>query len=182
MLNNEHGYTTVELIIAMSMVGLITVFAYSVYIFTLKGIHYWQNRIQTENSAQIIINVMQEDLIKLESFFTIGEESIAFTTTDDDTISYWIEENQLLRNGKEMILNKDTATALRFNYIGNDLALDDNLDGVIDLDEIDLNDNNQIDGREFEEISYIELTLSLTNGNKTFNVTTGAAIRNEGRF
>lgn len=182
MLKNEHGYTTVELIIAMSMVGLITIFAYSVYIFALKGVHYWQNRVQMENSAHIVINAMTDDLLKLENFFSIREESIAFATTDIDTISYWIEENQLLRNGENMILNENIMTAVRFSYLGNDLALDDNLDGVVDPNEIDLNDNNQIDAREFEEISYIEMALSLSNGNRIFNIKTGVAIRNKRRF
>ncbi len=179
MQNNEYGYTTIELIVAMSMVGLIAVFAYSVYSFARKGMNRWQNRVHLENSAHIAVNAITNDLLKLQRFYCIGEGRVCFMTTDDDTIDYRVEEERLVRNGNAILLDK---TSIRFNYLGYDLSLDNNLDGVVDYEEMDLNNNSEIDGKECEFVSFVAVNLSLSTRRHSFKIKTGVVIRNRRRF
>jgi prepilin-type N-terminal cleavage/methylation domain-containing protein len=177
MFRDCRGFTTVELIVAMGLVGIVTAFAYASYIFVVRGINNWQDRVEMENTSHIIINAISKDLIAMEKLLQTEETSIRFVKSNHDTIGYWLQAGKLVINGKYIYEEKKIVFKMWIKYFGSDLSLDLNMDRIVDFYELDKNGDGFLRMNELLYIDLVEVTLTLVNLNREFSIKTAVAPR-----
>jgi prepilin-type N-terminal cleavage/methylation domain-containing protein len=177
MFRDCKGFTTVELIVTMGLVGIVTAFAYTSYIFVIRGINNWQDRIEMENTSHIIINAISRDLMAMEELFLAEETAIRFVKTTHDTIDYRQKTAKLVKNGMYIDEVKKISYSILFKYFGSDLSLDLNMDGIVDFYELDKNGDGYLTHNELLYIDLVEISLTLANLNREFSIQTAVAPR-----
>ncbi len=178
MYGNDKGFTTVELIVTMGLVGLVSALAYAVYIFAYQGMKNWQDRVELENSAHLVMNAMANDFSDIKKIFYATEDEISFIKINDDTVRYAICEGGLIRSGKYLNKKDLSIGSIQFKFFGSELSDDLNMDRVIDMAELDRNRNGLLDSEELHAISCIQFTMTLTSKKHCFELQSAMAIRN----
>jgi prepilin-type N-terminal cleavage/methylation domain-containing protein len=178
MYKNERGFTTVELIVTMGLVGLISALAYAVYIFAYQAMKNWQDRVELENSTHLMMNAMANDFSDIKKIFYATEDEISFIKINADTVRYAICEGGLIRNGKYLNKKDLSIGSIQFNFFGSELSDDLNMDRVIDMNELDRNSNRLLDGEELLDISCVQFTIKLASKKHSFELQSAVVIRN----
>ena len=113
----EKGYTTIELMVAISLSLIFIGFVYSVYHFSIRLTRSWNEKINLEDQALICMDRLNRDLIAASEILIYGTDTLAVVIRGQQ-IGYGIRNGDLFRNGfrinsdkfavSQFVVNRDT--------------------------------------------------------------------------
>ncbi len=114
----EKGYTTIELMVAISLSLIFIGFVYSVYHFSIRLTRSWDEKINLENQALICMDRLNRDLITASEILIYGTDTLA-VLIQNKQIGYGIRNGDLFRNSfrinsdkftiSQFVVNRDTS-------------------------------------------------------------------------
>lgn len=115
-LENEDGYTIVEILVAITIVSIVMGIVGSVFIFVSRQMNRWQGNTRFYNEYEIIQNRVFYDVLSAESVNT--SDSTLVLKSKTKYTEYLISPNQLVRNGEKVSVVADTV----FLKVADDLS------------------------------------------------------------
>jgi len=165
----------VELLVAISLTTLISLFTYQVFIFSNKALKNWRERIRLEDTAHILTNAMTADLMELQQLIYASEAALGFIDMNEDTIYYSQQGWQLLKNKHQPLNNPVKIDTLRFEYHRSGIK---NSDNGLPISEMDFDANGLLPAAELNNLQLIRVHLTLSHGSYNFRVVTAVHVRN----
>lgn len=118
MVNNQppkdSGYTIVELLIALTLLGIVTGLAYQGYRFLQRSFQRWQSRVALEQDGGRIMSAIRNDIILWKRIEHAEAATLSVVRDDNKRIVYRLADQQVLRNGRE--LNPEGVAVARFEF------------------------------------------------------------------
>jgi type II secretory pathway component PulJ len=93
----EWGFTSLELLVAMTVTAILATTIYMTYHFSLKQLKTWQHRTDLERDASLCIDRFVGD-VQTASFILIGANEVLIIRDPNDSIAYVFEDSLLFRN------------------------------------------------------------------------------------
>lgn len=121
---SKTGFTTVELMIAISISFTIISLIYSVYFFSIRISRSWREKIKLEHIALICMDRLTRDIVNASEIQTMGHNKLALLLNDNRNIVYRIQNNDLYRNSFCMNFHDIKIYNLSFRYIENESILE----------------------------------------------------------
>ena len=150
------GYTTIELLIAMQLTLLIIALAYSSYLFSRNLISRWQEKIRIDEQLAVLSKTMSIHLWSIREIQEANESEILVTKFSGD--------NLRLRLDKAVYINQDSLSIRplkirdgKFTYF----LRADHSNEIIQSDE-------PINSPDLSEIAAVQLELSLYRRNQEY--------------
>lgn len=113
---SENGFTTVELMVALTLAFVLAGFVYSAAHFSHKLFAQWQKRAQTESAAWLCIQALQKDLLHAQQIIVAEPQALALRSAEQQTISYRLNERRLYRNDECLLSFAIKIDSLTFYY------------------------------------------------------------------
>jgi hypothetical protein len=112
MNHKERGYTTIELMVAISLSLIFIGFVYSVYHFSIRLTRSWDEKICLEDQVLICMDRLNRDLIAASEIKVLGADTLAVIVRDKQ-IGYRIRKGVLYRNGFRIHSDKIVVTEFK---------------------------------------------------------------------
>ena len=109
----NHGFTTVELLVAIALSFILISVIYSAYHFSFRYPKIWNTKITLENTALLCMKRFSRDLLSAKQISTREMEEIILTMETGPPVTYHIENDRLFRN--DILLNEDNVRLLNFH-------------------------------------------------------------------
>lgn len=107
VIHNEDGYTVVEVLIALTLLTIITTVVGSVFIFTARQMNNWRDSVQTINDTHIITERLYNDAL-LSNQTTLSESLLNFYIPFKQFVSYSDLNVVLSRNEIQLSSHADS--------------------------------------------------------------------------
>jgi prepilin-type N-terminal cleavage/methylation domain-containing protein len=166
-IKNNRGLTLIEIMIALSVLGISFAITYGFFIRGLKVYHRHQKEMLLQSQLEKIMDSLRADIFFSPQLIFVSQDRLILLDKNFERITYKREGRVLKRNQKNL---SSYLQELHFNFYGSDKRLDLNNDGVISVYEIDLNDDERITGSELEYISLVEVIVTVSDGKKKLEV------------
>lgn len=98
IIDNEDGYTVIEILVALTLLTIISTIVGSVFIFTARQINNWRESVNTINESQITTERLYRDAL-LSNYISNADSNLAFKFSDGRTTQYSNLNHALTRNG-----------------------------------------------------------------------------------
>lgn len=102
MSSSEKGFTSIELLVAISIALGLVGFVYEAYFFTMRMNASWQRKMEVDNTGWICMHRLSRDLIRAEQLSNLSDSSATLTNTDHRRIVYSLRNGVLFRNGMRL--------------------------------------------------------------------------------
>jgi len=102
-ISNDSGVTFIELLVALSLVSLLTVFIISANLFVNRVLSDWRDNNAIYEDGWFIISRLSDDIKSCRAVARSDSMSYAIIINEADTVLYQMAEGKLHRNG--IILN-----------------------------------------------------------------------------
>ncbi len=103
MNHKEKGFTTVELLMAITITFITVGFVYGLYYASQRTLHKWNQKINLEDAAFICIKQMTNDIVHAYSIKVISSDSLVIAQTHNEQILYCRLNENLYRNGYPLL-------------------------------------------------------------------------------
>jgi len=134
VINNEDGYTVVEILVALTLLAIITAVVGSVFIFTARQMNNWRDTVNTTNELHITTERLYHDiLVSNDIMFTDSLLMLSLPTKGQITysgIDYSLQRNavQLFDAADSLLVtgyySADNVRQLELRYVvGNKVQL-----------------------------------------------------------
>lgn len=100
-LNNEDGYTVVELLVALTIVSIIMGIAGSTFVFISRQMNRWSSNLEFYNNFHVAETKIYNDIIRSETF-SYTDSSLTMTKANRSVIEYKWKEEILTVNGNRL--------------------------------------------------------------------------------
>lgn len=153
---SESGFTTVELMIALTLAFVLAGFVYAASHFPHRLFVQWQERAQIESAAWLCVQTLQKDLLHAKQIIVAEPQTLALRSAEQQTISYHLNERRLYRNDECLLSFAIKIDSLAFSYFKRAAAAE--------LQPLSQNRFEVFHPRgptEFAEIAFIEVALTL---------------------
>ena len=157
------GFTLVELLVALSLLSIITGMVFSFFLFTNKQIIKREKKSFAFESSISLMHSMENNIRKSRATVYLDENKWQFLRQNGDTCIYVFDNGKLTFNGIPVSIEEKPIISFSFTCFGKDSLLDLNNDHEIDFDELDLSSDRKIDEDETQNISRIRATINFTN-------------------
>lgn len=159
----HRGMTLIEILLALAIFGIIITAIYSVFGTSIKSYFSIEDDIALQKSAQEMLNKITDDISTTKTIVDATVSTFTFINTKSESVRYEIEGDKILKNSAQINPGTIQVTSLEFNYFGNDKFLDKDEDGIIDADELDVNQDGELTDTELTKISMVRIKLGLKN-------------------
>ena len=196
----ERGYTLVELSVVMSVFVIFMAVAAPFMIAHLRAGLRTENRADVQQTARSALRLVVRELRQAEELYSTAEKptganAISFgvdldgdgqlnaytaTTLPLEQITYFVSEGTLFR-GSQQGQGQPVATGVSeivFTMFGSNPALDTDGDGVVSQTELDLNGNGVWESHELPNITRVEVSLTVEEGDARQTYTAQGFLRN----
>lgn len=186
---DERGYTLVEFAVAMGVFLLFISMATPFMFSQLRGALETEERVDLQQSARSALRTMVGELRQAEVLYQTaenpsGKTQLSFGVDWDangsitgcsppagvapERIIYYIQSGELrsgCKVGGAAAPLAERVKQVSFDFFGSNLALDTELpkDGVVDYEELDLNNNGNLDESELANVTRIVITLVMVD-------------------
>lgn len=157
------GFTLVELVVALSLLSIVTGMVSSFYLFAHQQIIKREKKLFSFENAQSLMHSLGENIRKSRATLCLDENKWQFLRQNGDTCVYAFEDGILSFNNSPVPMEEKPVASFSFACFGKDTLLDLNDDQEIDFDELDLNSDRKIDEEETRNICRIRATLNATD-------------------
>lgn len=123
MINRDSGFTLIEVVITIVIVGIIASMASLMLATALTKRVSGHNIATSITKGRIAFERLSKSLRHADSFSTIQNQTVTFTTQDNKTVSYQLSGSDLVRsenNGPDRTLISGVSS-LQFQYYDNNL-------------------------------------------------------------
>lgn len=155
-IREKRAFSLVELIIVISIIGIISVLLAPVILVGMDSWSYVKNRSELINNSRLAMNRMVREIREAEQIETWTNDEIKFTDVEGSIIKFEQDNSFLLRNGNKLAANLKENNGLSLNYWNS-------------------SGNTAV---STDEIVRLEIILSLENRAGEFNVKNQVFIRN----
>jgi prepilin-type N-terminal cleavage/methylation domain-containing protein len=115
----QNGFTLIELLVAIGILGLIIVGANNLFFYTLKGGKKTDAITKIKQNGSYALSSMTTRIRNAASIADCDRPGeLDIKTTDGDTITYKITDDQIASNGATLTSNDLTAISLSFTCSG----------------------------------------------------------------
>jgi|GEM_PF-2035905 len=118
--SNEHGFTSAELMVAITVLFIIIGFIYSTHYFSLKMSKRWSEKTDLIHTAALCMNRLTQDIIHAWKFQSRNKNDFVLILSDDKKITYELQNKNLYRNGLCMNVPNVAIYDLSFCYTEKD--------------------------------------------------------------
>lgn len=136
--HQSHGFTAVELLVAMALVGLIVGFSYKGYLFFQKNFIHWQERVSMEETGRRIINALINDLQTMRKVIEAEENSITFVDFERKIVTYSFKDQGVFKNGRQLLNEDLTVAKLQFSYFTSNDDSFNFIDNKMNIEKIQI--------------------------------------------
>ncbi|MBU0455320.1 MAG: prepilin-type N-terminal cleavage/methylation domain-containing protein [Pseudomonadota bacterium] len=146
----QSGFTLLELVIVIIIVGIVVVGSSELLLYGFKGFAIGKQQVEANWQGQVSLERMVRDLRAIRSSSSISQataNAITFTDIDGESIQYHLTGQQLMRNTRVL---SDDIQSLTFSYYDED-------------------GNSTV---TINNIRYIVVALQIMNGSSSFILTT----------
>jgi hypothetical protein len=99
---HSRGYTTVELMVAMSIAFVVVGFAYSAYFFSSRMVKTWRAKTECEDTAFVCMDRISRDVRRCVDVRADGGSGAFLILEHGKAIRYDLKNGGLFRNGFQM--------------------------------------------------------------------------------
>lgn len=118
-LNEESGYTLVEILVAITIVSIVLGVASTVFLFANRQLTKWSKSIDYYSTTQIVSSQIYKDMM-IGQEITFTDSTLAITTGASE-ITYDWSDGSLDRNGTEFIETKGDSLYIIQQQSENDI-------------------------------------------------------------
>lgn len=167
--NKEKGFTIIEMLVAITITGILITVVYMAYHFSLRHLRTWEKLSVLERESSIIAQQLRSDILESQKVKNTGLSEWEIVGLDGKEIWYQFQEGTLLRNQFPMNKEEVCITAfdmqpVKFGEL-NDSRMGDFSEGV------DLNQSLYDSG--------IRLICTLESNGKTIDLSCNLRPRNQ---
>lgn len=112
----EQGFSLVELLVVLSLIGLVAGFVSTVYLFGQKAFNRWEKNMKLENELHTVLAGIAEDLYRAERIEEIDRQYVHLERADRGNHIYEIDARKIVRNGHELLKKGIYVSHFRMEY------------------------------------------------------------------
>jgi prepilin-type N-terminal cleavage/methylation domain-containing protein len=158
------GFTLAELLVAMSLLAVITGMAWSFYNFAHKQVIVREGKMFEFDNACALLESIAKNVRQSRATLSLDASQWIFLTQRGDTASYVFSDGELRFGNLVITLGGKPPANVSFTCFGSDTLLDMDGDHEVSFRELDLNSDGRIDGLEVQNMSGIRAALSVKAG------------------
>jgi prepilin-type N-terminal cleavage/methylation domain-containing protein len=117
VLDNQ-GFSLVELLVALTLIGLVSGFVWSAWLFSDQSLRQWREHIKLQTEFHTLLNGISEDLYRAKLIRSVDSQHILLEVSDTLSHDFTIENKKLLLNDKPLTGQEFQVT--HFNVVAND--------------------------------------------------------------
>lgn len=155
------GFTLIEVLVALSLLSIVSGMAYSFYLFAHKQVVVREKKAFEFDSALMLLESVAKNVRESKATLLLEESNWGFLTGNGDTASYKFADDTLKFNTVTLSIGGKPVPKFSFAGFGNDSLLDVNGDGDVDFNELDTDGDDKLTGTELEKLAWIRCSLSL---------------------
>ncbi len=162
-IKDSRGFTAAELVVAMTLIGLLVGFSFKAYLYFQTNFVNWQQRVSLEETGRRIIGKVADDLLMLRKVVNAQKSSLSFIDFNGKVVTYEYTKQNILRNSRALLKKSIIAEKMQFYYF----TANDNMQDIIDA----------------KNINQIQILLILKNKRQAaFELVTTVTLRNKRLF
>jgi len=173
MNHHEKGFTTIELLMAISITFITVGFIYGVYYESQRTLRTWNQKINLEDAAFICIKQLTSDMAHAYSIKVLNNDSLVIVQVNDKQILYCRLNDNVYRNGYPL-LDKDHRIVDWSFQEHSKFSTENNQENVFIQD----NTWQSEDQNYLPEIPLFEVELTLANKNRSITIRSAIQMRN----
>lgn len=108
---SEKGFSLVELLVVLALIGIIGGLVSSAYLFSQRMINDWRLDMGLQNKFHTVIHGLSEDMFKAERITVLEKKAISLKMPEGEERKYYEIEDRLYRNERLLV---DSTYSLSF--------------------------------------------------------------------
>jgi prepilin-type N-terminal cleavage/methylation domain-containing protein len=169
--NAGAGFTLIEMVMALSLLSIISGMAYSFYLFADKQVLVREQKALEFDNAIALLESVGKNIRKSQTTIMLDETQWVFIKPGGDTASYFFSDTAVTYNRVPLTLGGRPIRGFSFGCSGTDSLLDMNGDHEVGFSELDRDGNGRIESFEAGSIGWIKATLDLkADGEKSLEI------------
>lgn len=160
----------IELLVALALSSLLVSFVFSLQLFINKLVIEWEKKAEVEETALFCMHALCKDIRGIEKLLSADRKEIKFIDDKQREITYQLQDKKIIRNGKELNNPKILVDDFQLKYYFKSIATKGGYSLPKGEEELDENLNLKLDGKELNQISGIEIKLSLSGHKKKISL------------
>lgn len=166
-IRNQSGLTFIELIVAMLLVGLLSICIISANLFIQRYLKKYEDNNKIYDDGNFITSQIKHDLLHCQNFRKIDSLSYVIQLTETDSLVYTLKDSSIVRNDKRL-----TTSGIKANFIS-----------LSKLDfEIPTPDSILISGKTNYINSLAKIQFNLSYGNQSEEFESEIRLQNEAKI
>lgn len=101
-IRSERGFSLVELMIVLALIGMIGGFVASVYLFSERSIIEWERNLRLWNELHNLADGISEDIYRAEVLEEIAKNKMELFMPGNTSRTYKMDKTRLMRNGRNL--------------------------------------------------------------------------------
>jgi prepilin-type N-terminal cleavage/methylation domain-containing protein len=162
----NRGFTLIEVLVALSLLSIVSGMAYSFYLFAHKQVVIREKKASEFDNALLLLESAARNIRESKATLLLEASNWVFLTGNGDTASYRFADGTLKFNSVTLSIGGQAVPKFSFTGFGNDSLLDINEDGEVDFNELDTDGNDKLTGTELEKLAWIRCSLSIKPGDE----------------
>jgi hypothetical protein len=150
-----------EILIALSLLSIVSGMAYSFYLFAQKQVIVREKKAFEFDNSLLLLESVAKNIRDSRATILLESTKWVFLTKNGDTASYSFADGALKFDTIPLTIGGKPVPKFSFTGFGNDSLLDVNGDGEVTFDEMDVDGDNKLTGAELEKLSWLRASLSL---------------------
>lgn len=155
---------------ALGLSSLLVSFVFSLQLFTNKLVIEWEKKAEVEETASFCMHALCRDIRGIDKLLSADRQEIRFIDDKQREITYQFRDKRIIRNGKELNKSKISVDDFQLRYYFKSVPIKDGYSSPKREEELDENLNLKLDGKELNQISGIEIKLSLSGHEKKISL------------
>lgn len=152
----------IELLVALALSSLLVSFVSSLQLFTNKLVIEWEKKAEVEEAALFCMHALCKDIRDIDKLLSAERQEIKFVDDKQREITYQLLDKRIIRNGKELNRPKISVDDFQLRYYFKSVPTKDGYSSPKGEEELDENLNLKLDGEELNQVSGVEIKLSLS--------------------
>ncbi len=161
MIKDTRGFTTVELLVAMTITGLVVGVSYKSYFFYQQNFVRWRERTGLEEASRRVMITLPNDIQTLRRILQAEDEAMTFMSQNRDIITYRFYKRNIFKNERPLLNKGFFVKKLQFRYFVSDGSWIEYGGDVADIERVKI----QLVLKDKRETSF-ELISEITLRNK----------------